>query len=51
MKVHELQKKLGEERYAHLLAKEAVVLRAKNQKRKDKEALTKTQDKQHKLAP
>jgi hypothetical protein len=34
--VRELQKKLEEEQYAHLLAKEAVVLRAKNQKRKDK---------------
>jgi hypothetical protein len=47
--VRELQKNLEEERYAHLLAKEAVVLRGKNQKRKDKEALTQAQDKQHKL--
>jgi hypothetical protein len=47
--VRELQTKLEEERYAHLLAKEAVVLRAKNQKRKDKEAFAQAQDKQDKL--
>jgi hypothetical protein len=47
--VRELQAKLEEERYDHLLAKEAVVLRAKTQQRKDKEAITQAQDKQHKL--
>ena len=45
----DLKSTLEDERYEHLLAKEALALRVKKQKAKDKESLTQAEEKQHKL--
>jgi hypothetical protein len=47
--VRALKDTLDEHNYDHLLEKEALVLRAKQQKKKDKESLTEAEVKHHKL--
>jgi hypothetical protein len=47
--VRQLRVNLEEEEYQHLLEKEALILRAKHQKRKDKEAITQVEEKGERL--
>ena len=47
--MRELKDTLNEHNYDHLLEKEALVLRAKQQKKKDKESLTEAEVKHHRL--